>query len=99
MVQRMAVDCRTVALKQRSLVPGLQYVILWRYENEVTQTEQKGYRSQCDYWDPRNLPPLLDMGRCRISGPGMRSIRTVYVSGFTLRKEQEHEGGTDQRAF
>ena len=36
MVQCMAFDCRTVALKQRALVPGLQYVILWRYENEIT---------------------------------------------------------------
>ncbi len=87
MVQCMAFDCRTVALKQRTLVPGLQYVILWRYENEVTQTEQKGYRSQCDYWNPRNLPPLLDMGGCCISGPWMRSIRTVYIFSTALRKE------------
>ena len=36
MVQCMDFDRRTVAVKQRTLVPGLQYVILWRYENEVT---------------------------------------------------------------
>lgn len=87
MVQCMAFDCRTVALKQRALVPGLQYVILWRYENEITQTEQKGYRSQRNYRDSVYFSSLLDMGRYNFTGPRMRNLCTDDVPGITLKGE------------
>ena len=56
--------------------------------NEIAQTEQKGYCSQCDYRDPVYFSSLLDMGRYRITGPGLRNLCTDHIPGITLKGER-----------
>ena len=56
--------------------------------NEVTQTEQKGYRSKCNYRDPGYLSSLLDMGRHRVAGPGVCYLFADDIPGITLKGER-----------
>lgn len=86
----MAFDCRAVNPYQYLLVYCLQSVIFFLLggkKNEITQTEQKGYRSQCDYRDPVYFSPGVDVGEERAADPGRYCIRTVYVFNTALRKE------------
>jgi hypothetical protein len=56
-------------------------------KNEITQTEQKGYRSQCDYWGSAYFSSGVDVGEELAASPGKYRIRIVYVFSTTLRKE------------
>ena len=56
-------------------------------KNEITQTEQKGYRSQCDYWGSAYFSSSVDVGEELAADPGKYCIRTVYVFSTALRKE------------
>ena len=59
----------------------------WREKNEITQAEQKGYRSQCDYRDPAYFSSGVDVGEELAASPGKYRIRIVYVFSAALRKE------------
>ena len=89
MVQCMAFDCRAVNPQQRPLVSGLQPVIFffWREKNEIAQTEQKGYRSQRNYWGSAYFSSGVDVGEELAASPGKYRIRIVYVFSTALRKE------------
>jgi hypothetical protein len=56
-------------------------------KNEITQTEQKGYRSQCDYWDSAYFSSGVDVGEELAADPGRYCVCTVYVFSTALRKE------------
>lgn len=56
--------------------------------NEVTQTEQKGYRSKCNYRDSGNFSSLLDMGRYNFAGPRVCNFCIDDVPGITLKGER-----------
>lgn len=61
----------------------------WR-KNEITQTEQKGYRSQCDYRDPVYFSSGVDVGEELAANPGRHCICAIYVFSTALRKENEN---------